>query len=147
MNVSGRRTEAKVAEKRFFHNHSDNSSVAQNQKTKRSPSRLGKHIFYRKPQKRKSAKKYVSKMAFGKNPINFWTLEVAQCRKKTKSDQLCLQNAVVSAENRNYVSKIVKNVEKSRKKLKSGTLWSSPTFPTKKLFWLSARLEPTYPCF
>ena len=66
----------------ILHNHSENSSVAQDQKsTKRSPSRLGKHIsFSKKPQKPKIAKidsKIVAMWSSGNEELleklkNFW---------------------------------------------------------------------------
>ena len=59
------------------------------------------HFLYRNPQKPKIAKKNIFRKRFSENFFeNFFLLCELHSSEKAKTRQLCLQNAVVSAEKR-----------------------------------------------
>ena len=134
----------------FFHNQSENSSVAQDQKSsKRSPPRLGKHTSARKTFKIYIGKKRVSKIVFVIFQENLFYSK-SHSAEKTESGQLCLQSAVIFCWKTRQDFHVCKEVcEKSynhEKVLREDTL-AFPYFSIRKIFLLNARLETTYPCF
>ena len=138
----------------IFHNHSVNSSVVQDQKTtKRSPQDSGNIFLLQKPRKSQIAKTMSRKLFLEKffKIISLNSLSRIMPKKKTKNGQLCLQNVVVSATKRRaeyiFAKKSLEKKSHSPKKSSKVGPFGLPLLFQHKTFWLSARLEPAYPCF
>ena len=138
----------------IYHNHSLNSSVVQDQKTtKRSPQDSGNIFLLQKPRKSQIAKTMSRKLFLEKffKIISLNSLSRIMPKKNKKWPAVLAKRCGFCYKTKGGIYFCQKKVfEKNRivlKKSSKGGPFGLPLLLQHKTFWLSARLEPAYPCF